>query len=119
MFQTLTQDNGVDRFDIKVIDKETGRMRSMLKYSVGEKSFLSDAYSKALSLVRTQRTKATYTPVIMDEADGAIDDESLPEYYEIQKKYFQESRNHAIVITHSPKASAFIENKIDMKEIRR
>lgn len=119
LFQTLTQDNGVDRFDIKVIDKETGRMRSMLKYSVGEKSFLSDAYTKALSLVRTQRTKATHTPVIMDEADGAIDDESLPEYYEIQKKYFKESGNRAIVITHSPKASAFIENKIDMKEIRR
>jgi len=119
MFQTVTKDGEVDRFDIRVIDKETGREKSFLKHSVGEKSFLNAAYTWALVKVRKQRMKTEYTPVILDEADSFIGLKDLPGYYEMQSAYFDETGGKAIAITHSPEAGAFITNHVDMEEIKR
>lgn len=118
MFQTVTQRGDVDKFDIIVIDKETGREKSFLKHSVGEKSFLNAAYTWALVKIRKQRMKTEYSPVILDEADSFIDLKSLPEYYEMQRAYFDETDGKALVITHSPEAGAFIMNHISMEEVR-
>jgi len=119
MFQTVTKDGEIDRFDIRVIDKETGREKSFLKHSVGEKSFLNAAYTWALVKVRKQRMKTEYTPVILDEADSFIGLKDLPGYYEMQTAYFDETGGKAIAITHSPEAGAFITNHVDMEEIKR
>src|SRR5574344_137491 len=120
MYRSLTQKDGkssvIDKFDIVVHDGETGEDKSLLKYSVGEKSFLSDAYVKALIRVRKTRTKTEYNPVISDEADSFIEIPKIPDYYEMEKNYYS-SGSRVLVVSHSPDAGNYIQNHIDMKEI--
>lgn len=120
MYRTLTQKDGkssvIDKFDIIVHDGETGEDKSLLKYSVGEKSFISDSYVKSLVNVRKTRTKTEYNPVISDEADSFIEISKIPDYYEMQKNYYG-SGSRVLVVSHSPDAGNYIQNHIDMKEI--
>ena len=121
-FQTRTQRMGaedvVDEFDIMIHDNETGIECSFASHSVGEKAFLSDPYTKALIKIRNQRSHITYSPIISDEADSAIDIPSIPVYYAIQDAYYQDER--VIVISHTPDAMNYIGNQIEVKEcIRR
>jgi len=119
IFESRTQnENEADKFCINVIDRETGRKRSMLSYSVGEKSFLTDAYTKSLIRMRKSRNKTSYSPIVLDESDGAIDIPSMAEYYTMQKNYFErEAGASVLVITHSPESGAFINNHVEMKEL--
>jgi len=117
LFKTLTQKGGVDKFDIIVHDATTGAEKSFLKYSVGEKSMLNDAYTKALTHIRSCRMRTTYSPIILDEADSFVDIPSIPEYYAIQKSYYMGKDVKVLVVSHSPDAGNYIQNKIDMKEI--
>jgi hypothetical protein len=118
-FQTRTQRMGtedvVDEFDIMIHDNETGIERSFASHSVGEKAFLSDPYTKALIKIRNQRSHITYSPIISDEADSAIDIPSIPVYYAIQDAYYQDER--VIVISHTPDARNYIGNQIAVKEL--
>lgn len=121
-FQTRTQRMGaedvIDEFDIMIHDNETGIERSFASHSVGEKAFLSDPYTKALIKIRNQRSHITYSPIISDEADSAIDIPSIPVYYAIQDAYYQDER--VIVISHTPDARNYIGNQIEVREcIRR
>lgn len=118
-FQTRTQRMGaedvIDEFDIMIHDNETGIERSFASHSVGEKAFLSDPYTKALIKIRNQRSHITYSPIISDEADSAIDIPSIPVYYAIQDAYYQDER--VIVISHTPDARNYIGNHISVKEL--
>src|SRR5574344_1461737 len=120
MYRSLTQKDGkssvIDKFDIVVHDGETGEDKSLLKYSVGEKSFLSGSYVKALVKIRKTRTKTEYNPVISDEADSFIEIPKIPDYYEMEKNYYG-SGSRVLVVSHSPDAGNYIQNHIDMKEI--
>ena len=121
IFKSVTQKEGskdiVDKFDIMIHDCETGRERSFLSYSVGEKSFFNDAYVKALVRVRTSRMKTSYSPIILDEADSFIEIPMIPQFYDIQKEYYAESNAKVLVVSHSPDAGNFIQNTKDMKEL--
>ena len=82
---------GVDRFDIMVYDSESGDSRSFMKFSPGQKAFFSDAYVKALVRQRNERSNRSYAPIIMDESDGPIQPELIPEYYEMQRRYWTDT----------------------------
>jgi hypothetical protein len=119
IFESRTQnENEADKFCINVIDRETGHKRSMLSYSVGEKSFLTDAYTKSLIRMRKSRNKTSYSPIVLDEADGAVDASTMSEYYTMQKNYFgNDGGVNVLVMTHSLDSGAFINNHVDMKEL--
>jgi hypothetical protein len=95
-----------------VLDKETGNKRSFLKYSVGQKSFLNDAYCKALTRVRKSRMKTEYSPIILDESDSFVEIPMIPVFYEIQKAYYTTEK--VLVVSHSPDAGNSIQNKVEM-----
>jgi exonuclease SbcC len=120
MYRSLTQQDGkssvIDKFDIMVHDGETGEDKSLLKHSVGEKSFLSDAYVKALIKIRQSRSKTAYNPVISDEADSFIEIPAIPSYYEMQGNYYSDG-SRVLIVSHSPDAGNYIQNKVDMTEV--
>jgi DNA repair exonuclease SbcCD ATPase subunit len=120
-FNTRTQRMGaadvVDEFDIMIHDNETGIERSFASHSVGEKAFLSDPYTKALIKIRNQRSHIAYYPLVVDEADSAIDIPSIPVYYAIQDAYYQDER--VIVISHTPDAMNYIGNHIQARDLIR
>lgn len=118
-FRTETQQEGkqgtVDRFDIKIHDNETGIYKSFLEHSPGEKAFFSDAYVKALIRKRNDRMLRSYSPIISDEADGPIEPGRIPEYYDIQRRYFKSEK--VLVISHNPASHEHIKNQINIKEL--
>lgn len=120
-YRTETQQVGkagmVDKFDVLVHDGETGDERSLLKFSPGQKAFLSDAYVKALVAQRNSRRQRFYDPVVMDESDGPVDPSRIAAYYEIQRTYWTDNR--VLVVSHNPTAHEHIEQGINIRDIIR
>lgn len=118
-FRTETQQQGktgaVDRFDIRIHDNETGREKSFLENSPGQKAFFADAYTKALVRQRNSRMMRRYDPVIMDESDGPIQPELISSYYEVQRRFWTDNR--VLVVSHSPTSHEYIEQSINMEDV--
>jgi hypothetical protein len=118
-FRTETQQQGktgaVDRFDIRIHDNETGREKSFLENSPGQKAFFADAYTKALVRQRNSRMMRRYDPVIMDESDGPIQPELISSYYEVQRRFWTDNR--VLVVSHSPTSHEYIEQVINMEDV--
>lgn len=121
MITTTTQQQGkagaVDKFDISVLDKQTGVEDSFLRHSPGQKAFFNDAYVKALVRVRNNRNNITYSPVVLDEADAPVQPERLQEFYDMQLAEYSETS--AVVVSHNPEAHNYIQNHIYIKELMR
>ncbi len=112
---TETQKEGkksvVDKFDIKILDTQTGAIKSFKNFSVGEKSFILSAYNNALLEIRQGKNNIDYEPVISDEQDAFIDKDNRAEFYKMN-----ENKN-MLLVSHSPDIENFIFNKIKMSDI--
>ena len=118
--RTETQREGaagrVDKFQIVIHDGETGAERSFLKHSPGEKAFAALAYQRALIAVREERTGVTYSPHVLDEADGPVQPARVPEFYEMQAETVGDGR--ALVVSHAPDAQYYIGNAVSVEELK-
>jgi len=103
------------KFDILIHDGETGTETSLFARNPGHKSFLSDAYVKALIRRRNERQHRSYDPIIYDEADAPVGQAHLAAYYQVQESYFKDSETRVLVVSH--KGSEYIKNVIDVKEL--
>jgi predicted nucleic acid-binding Zn-ribbon protein len=119
-FSTRTQKQGkktiVDDFDIIIHDNVTGKSKSFIEFSPGQKAFLNDAYIKALIKVRNNRSHAAYSPIISDEADGPIQPEMVPAYYEMQSSYYAGAEK-VLVVSHAPDAHNYITNSVSVSSL--
>ncbi len=120
-FETLTQTEGkkgaIDKFDIIVHNNATGQSQSFITFSPGVKAFLSDAYVKALVMVRNNRQHRHYSPIISDEADGPIQPERVAAYYEMQSAYYAGTEDRVLVVSHAPDAHNYVQNHVEVKEL--
>jgi len=119
-FRSTTQVEGkkqaVDKFDIKIHDSITGIEKSFLEFSPGVKAVFSDAMVKALI---NNRNTNTYNPTIVDEADNPVNPKHIQEFYAIQESYFrQDPEMKVLIVSQCTEAKAYIENFVDIKEIR-
>jgi DNA repair exonuclease SbcCD nuclease subunit/predicted Zn-ribbon and HTH transcriptional regulator len=116
--RTETQGTGkkgqVDRFDILVHDAETGAERSFLAHSPGQKAFFNDAYVKALVRQRNARSERSYSPIVMDEADGPISPALVPAFYEMQAQYYDGADAKVLVVSHAPGAHQFVSSHVEV-----
>lgn len=120
LFESHTQSEGkkstIDKFDVLVHDTKTGVKKSFLKYSVGEKTFITDAYTKALIKERLKRTKTSYSPIISDEQDSFVEIPQIPVFYEMQQNYYSDG-SRVLAVSHSPDAENYIQNNIHMEDL--
>jgi DNA repair exonuclease SbcCD ATPase subunit len=116
-FRTVTQnDKGTDKYDILIHDSLTGKEQSFLEFSPGVKAILSDSRVKSL-LKRKANNK--YNPTILDESDGPVGPKHIEEYYRIQENYYRQIPDKKVlIVSHKTESKAYIENFIDIKEIR-
>lgn len=115
LVMTETQKEGkksvIDKFDITIMDCESGITKSFKNFSVGEKSFILGAYNNALLDIRKGKNNIDYYPVISDEQDAFIDKNDRSEFYKMN-----ETKN-ILVVSHSSDIENFIENKINMSDV--
>ncbi|MGD8307525.1 MAG: hypothetical protein PVF17_12785, partial [Ignavibacteria bacterium] len=100
----------------KIYDAETGKIKSFIEFSPGEKSFFNDVYVKALIKKRNDKYNIFYSPVILDEADSQIQPEKISVFYEIQKDYWK-NNCQVLIVSHTPTSHEYIEKKINMKDV--
>lgn len=119
-FTTRTQRQGqrgtVDDFDLMIHNNETGREKSFLKFSPGEKAFFNDAYTKALVRKRNERAKRRYDPVIMDEADAPVQPERIEAFYEMQNAYWTDST--VFVVSHNAISHQYMTRTIAARSLQ-
>lgn len=108
-------DGRVDKFQVVLSDGEIGTERSFLKHSPGEKAFIALAYQRALIAEREDRTGVTYSPHVLDEADGPVQPARVPEFYAMQSETVGNGR--ALVVSHAPDAQYYIGNTIAIEEL--
>ncbi|MGB3150171.1 MAG: hypothetical protein WBB27_05865, partial [Maribacter sp.] len=116
--RTTTQENGVDKFDIFVIDRSTGQELSLFEYNPGHKAFFSDAYIKSLIRQRNSRMQRSYSPIIFDESDSPIKEDRIPMYYEINRKYFEKDNSKVLVVSQKDSAVNYMNKIINMEELK-
>ncbi len=120
--ETTTQDFSkkviVDRFDIIVTDRETGKELSLFSWNPGNKAFFSDAYIKALIRQRNERMNRKYSPIIFDESDAPIKEDRIPMYYEMNRKYFEKFESKVLVVSQKDSAQNYMGKVITMKELK-
>ena len=116
LFRTETQVEGVDKFAIMINDSEFGIEKNFFQFSPGEKTFLSDAYTKALIKVSDDRAKRFYSPIIMDESDGPLDVDKIATYYQMQHDFWKDSK--VLVVSHSPTAHERIDSRININDLK-
>jgi hypothetical protein len=121
-YRTITQSQGkdglVDRFDILLTDNETGEEFSLFFTNPGNKALYSDCYIKALTRLRNEKAHKNYSPIIFDESDGAISPKRAPMYWRIQSDYYAGSKNQVLVVSQKEAADNFIQNKIQMEDLK-
>lgn len=117
-FRTTTQENGIDKFDIFVIDRSTGQELSLFEYNPGHKAFFSDAYIKSLIRQRNSRMQRSYSPIIFDESDSPIKEDRIPMYYEINRKYFEKDNSRVLVVSQKDSAINYMSKVINMEELK-
>lgn len=120
--ETTTQDFSkkvtVDRFDIIVTDRETGKELSLFSWNPGNKAFFSDAYIKALIRQRNERMNRRYSPIIFDESDAPIKEDRIPMYYEMNRKYFEKFESKVLVVSQKDSAQNYMGKVIKMEELK-
>jgi hypothetical protein len=118
---TETQQEGkkgtIDKFDIIVHNNATGQEQSFITFSPGVKAFISDAYVKALVMVRNNRAHRHYSPIISDEADGPIQPERVAAYYEMQSAYYAGSTGRVLVVSHAPDAHNYVQSHVRVEDL--
>jgi exonuclease SbcC len=118
---TETQQEGkkgtIDKFDIIVHNNATGQEQSFITFSPGVKAFISDAYVKALVMVRNNRAHRHYSPIISDEADGPIQPERVAAYYEMQSAYYAGSADRVLVVSHAPDAHNYVQSHVRVEDL--
>lgn len=112
---TETQKEGkksvVDKFDIKILDTQTGEIKSFKNFSVGEKSFILAAYNNSLLDIRKNNANINFYPIISDEQDAFIDKDNRAAFYSMQ------GEKDMLVVSHSPDIDNFIFNKININNL--
>lgn len=118
--RTETQREGsagrVDKFAIQVYDAEEGGERSFLKHSPGEKAFVALAYQRALIAEREERSGVTYSPHVLDEADGPVQPARVSEFYALQTVTVGDGR--ALIVSHAPDAQHYIGHTVALEELK-
>lgn len=117
-YRTTTQENGVDKFNIMLHDRETGEEFSMFFTNPGNKAFYSDCYIKALIRKRNEISMRSYSPIISDEADAPIKDNRVRQFYEIQNREAERRDEKVLIVSQKTEVvQAYISNVINMEDL--
>ena len=107
--ETITQDfdstgkNLVEKFKILVHDEKSNEIKNLPVISGGQGVWVTKALQEAISKVASERSGRTWLYSIMDEADGALDSEIIPVFYDMLDKALDGKRK-LVSVTHSTEA---------------
>ena len=78
-----------ETFDINVYDSERNESKSLKTMSGGEKVWIEEAVTRAISLYNAQRSGRRYQALFTDEKDGALDFRRKKEFIAMKKRVIE------------------------------
>jgi len=78
-----------ETFDITVYDSERDESKSLKTMSGGEKVWIEEAVTRAISLYNAQRSGRRYQALFTDEKDGALDFRRKKEFIAMKKRVIE------------------------------
>lgn len=78
-----------ETFDITVYDSERDESKSLKTMSGGEKVWIEEAVTRAISLYNAQRSGRSYQALFTDEKDGALDFRRKKEFIAMKKRVIE------------------------------
>lgn len=119
---TRTQDVGckneiIDRFDIMVYDKRNFIEKSLIKHSVGERSWLNESISQVLREYRQLKTGVIFNWSFSDEQDSSIDFKSIQDYYIMVQNSLPEKHKRYVISHKVTEMTNIISNVINIEDI--
>ncbi len=104
-------------FDITVFDNETNEQKSIKRLSGGEKTWIEDAVTKAITIYNKQASGRQFKTLFTDEKDGALDAEKKKEFFAMKRKVLQiGGYEREICITQTPELIAMADAIITLKK---
>ncbi len=104
-------------FDITVFDNETNEQKSIKRLSGGEKTWIEDAVTKAITIYNKQASGRQFKTLFTDEKDGALDAEKKKEFFAMKRKVLQiGGYEREICITQTPELIAMADATITLKK---
>ena len=78
-----------ETFDINVYDSERNESKSLKTMSGGEKVWIEEAVTRAISLYNAQRSGRRYQALFTDEKDGALDCKRKKEFIAMKRRVLE------------------------------
>jgi DNA repair exonuclease SbcCD ATPase subunit len=118
--ETITQDYDSkgklsEKFKILVHDAKSTDVKNLPNISGGQGVWVTKALQEAISKVASERSGRTWLYSIMDEADGALDSEIIPVFYDMLDQALDGKRK-LVSVTHSTEAKNCITSIKDITD---
>jgi len=78
-----------ETLEIVVYDAMTGELKNLRIMSGGERVWIEDAITRAIAIVRQQRSGKKYLTLFTDEKDGALDAVRKIEFFQMKRKVLE------------------------------
>ncbi len=104
-------------FDITVFDNQTDEQKSIKRLSGGEKTWIEDAVTKAITIYNKQASGRQFKTIYTDEKDGALDFEKKKEFFAMKRRVLTlGGYDREICITQSPELMAMADGVIRLSK---
>jgi exonuclease SbcC len=105
-----------ETLEIVVYDAMTGELKNLRIMSGGERVWIEDAITRAIAIVRQQRSGKKYLTLFTDEKDGALDAVRKVEFFEMKRKILEIGQyEREFCITQTPSLLEFCDAVIRLE----
>jgi len=109
--------NMKESLEIIVYDAEGNELKALRRMSGGERTWIEDAITKAIAIVRQESSGKRYKTIFTDEKDGALDTEKKVEYFAMKRKVLEiGGYNREFCITQTPELKELADARIILAE---
>ena len=109
--------NMKESLEIIVYDAEGNELKNLRRMSGGERTWIEDAITKAIAIVRQESSGRRYKTIFTDEKDGALDAEKKVEYFAMKRKVLEiGGYNREFCITQTPELKELADARIILAE---
>jgi exonuclease SbcC len=104
-----------ETFDIVIFDSERNESKSLHSMSGGEKTWIEEAITRAISLYNSSKSGKKYQTLFTDEKDGALDHQKKKEFIAMKRKVLSlGGYDLELFISQSPEIQEVADNTISL-----
>jgi len=110
-----SKNNLAERFRIFVHDSKASDVKLLTDLSGGQAVWATTAIREAIADLSSERSGRSFLWSMLDEADGALDHDTVSVFYDLMNKS-ADGKKKVISVSHSPAAKEVVDNNISITD---